>query len=416
MQEKKHLIIGCGSAALSALETIRSVNQEDEIKVVTAEKHPPYSPTALPYLLSGRIQESNLWMRQETYFKQLQVVFETGRRAVEIVPERKEVRFHDGSYEKYDRLLIATGSEPTIPPIKGLDEAGFLGFRTFDDYRSLVQRLEAKRNVTILGAGLVGMEVAMGLIEKGYDVNIVARGRILRVYFDAEAEAIIREIFLKQGATLVTGHQVGEVKAGLNKLEVELTNGESLRTDVVVTAMGVKPRTAFLNGSGIKTENGILVDRNMQTSVADVFAAGDVAEAPDFFTGKPGMNPIIPSAVSQGKIAGAAMVGEDASYYEGWIPMNVFNFFGNFAFSVGLSTVSRPEYEVFKEVDEEHRRFRKLVFQGDKLVGAMLANVDADPGTFHYLVRNQVKIGERKEALFEKPRDIGRWLMLENEK
>lgn len=153
----------------------------------------------------------------------------------------------------------------------------------------------------------------------------------------------------------------------------------------------------------------------MRTNVEDVFAAGDVAEAFDFFTGEATMNPIIPSAVSQGKTAGAAMAGEDVSY-EGSIPMNVFNFFGNFAFSVGLSTVTDSKYEIFKTVDERRKQFKKLVLKDGELVGAMMLNVEADPGIFHYLVRNRVKPGSNKEALFERPRDIGRWLMLESEK
>lgn len=424
MAKKRHLIIGCGSAGLAALETIRSITSEDEIKVVTAERHAPYSPTALPYLLSGRIQEDNFWMRPPSYFKKLNAVFETGKKAMEILPERKEVGFQDGTVERYDALLIATGAEPAKPPIKGLEGAGFQGFRTFDDYKRLMQQLESKRDVAILGAGLVGMEVAMGLVERGFRVNVVARSRILRAYFDVEAEAVIREIFESKGVVFSTGHEINEVRASGSRMEIALAGNNSFEVDLVVTAMGVVPRTELLQGSGVKLNNGIPVDRHGQTSVHGVFAAGDVAEAFDFFTGKPTANPIIPSAIAQGKIAGASMAHLDAQgskaekpeAYEGSISMNVFNFFGNIAFSIGLSTVADSGYEILKEHDERQRQLRKLVFKDEHLVGVMMMNVGADPGIFHYLIRNRVALQRYKEALFENPKDVGRWLMLNSER
>lgn len=424
MTRKKHLIIGCGSAALAALETIRSVANGDEIKVVTAEGYIPYSPTALPYLLSGRIKEDNLWMRPPSYFARLNATFETGRKAIQIIPEQKEVCFADGSKERYDTLLIATGAEPARPAIKGLEGTAFQGFRTLDDYKRLLQKLEGKRTVSILGAGLVGMEVAMGLVERGYQVHVVARSRILRAYFDVEAETAVRKIFESRGVAFTAGRDIDEVRMTGDKTEISLRGGDCVVADVVVTAMGVNPRVELAQGSGIAVNNGILVDKSMQTSIEGVFAAGDVAEAFDFFTGKPALNPIIPSAIAQGKVAGAAMVRfgtnaaeeEATETYEGSIPMNSFNFFGNVAFSVGLAATTDSRYEVLKEHDAERGQFRKLVFEGDRLVGAMMLNASADPGIFHYLIKNRVDLRGYKEAIFDNPKDVGRYLMLKAER
>jgi len=413
--KRKHLVIGCGSAALSAVETIRRSGADDEIKITSAENYPPYSPTALPYLLSGRIGESDLWMRPSDYFQKLGVNFQKGKEAVEVIPERKEVRYRDGTSDKYDTLLIATGASPVKPAIEGLNEVGFVGFRTLDDYRCLVEQLNGKKRAVILGAGLVAMEVAMGLAEKGCRVDVVARSRVLRAYFDVEAEALIKEIFRGEGVNFVAGQRPAAIRRNERGIEVVLSNGDYLAADVVVGATGVKPNVGFLEGSGIKVGTGVLVDKSMRTNVSDVFAAGDVAEGPDFFTGKPGMNAILPSAVEQGKAAGAAMAGKEASY-EGWIPMNVFSFFGHVAFSVGLSTIADPRYRVLKEADDNRRQFRKLVLDGDRLVGAMFVNVDLDPGLFLYLIRKRVSIEAHAEALFEHPREISRGLMLRNER
>ena len=177
MAIKKHLIIGAGSAGLSALEEIRRITLEDEVKVVTRERHPPYSPAALPYLLTGKITEAELWMRGENYFKNLRSILVRGKEVTQILPEKKEVIYRDGSSENYDTLLVASGSEPIKPPIKGLGGVGVQDFGTLADCRRLLQELKVKNNVAILGAGMVGMKIATALLEKGCRISFIEKER-----------------------------------------------------------------------------------------------------------------------------------------------------------------------------------------------------------------------------------------------
>ena len=412
---RKHLIIGCGSAALSALEKIRSIAPGDQVKLTTMEDCPPYSPTALPYLLSGRVAEEALWMRPEGYFETLGATLARGKEVVRVSPASKEVVYQDGERENYDTLLIATGSEPVRPPIVGLDEAGFLGFRTIADYRALAGRLDSRKRVAVLGGGLIGMEVAIALLEKGHQVRVVEKEpRLLPLYFDPEAEALIREVFIRQGAQLHTGMEATEVRRRNGTVDVALSGGTSLEVDLLVTAVGVRPKTSFLASSGIAVNRGIVVDEQMRADAPDVYAAGDVAEGPGFFDEK-GLNPILPSAVAQGRAAGAAMAGQPETY-EGWIPMNVFNFFGYVAFSVGLSMPQGESFQVATASDDRAKSYRKLVFRDRRLVGAMFLNVAADPGVFSYLVRKRLDVGAYQDALLEKPREVARYLMMANEK
>ena len=184
MAKRKHLIIGCGSAALSALEKIRELTSEDEVKLVTMEDYLPYSPASLPYLLSGRITEAELWMRDEDSFKNLGSTLERGKEVTQVLPDKKKVIYRDGSSENYDTLLIASGSEPIKPPIKGLEEAGVHSLRTLADCHRLIQQLKGKNNVAILGAGMVGMEIAAALLEKGHQVSVIEKEQgILPLYF-----------------------------------------------------------------------------------------------------------------------------------------------------------------------------------------------------------------------------------------
>ncbi len=127
MAKRKHLIIGCGSAGLSALEQIRRINSEDEVKVVTAEDFPPYSPTLLPYLLSGKIDEASFPMRKDNYFDTMEATVARGQRVVRLLPDLKQVVYENGETESYDTLLIASGGEAIKPRIKGLDKDNFQG-------------------------------------------------------------------------------------------------------------------------------------------------------------------------------------------------------------------------------------------------------------------------------------------------
>ena len=172
---------------------------------------------------------------------------------------------------------------------------------------------------------------------------------------------------------------------------------------------------AFLNGTGIKLNNGIVVDGKMETNIANIYAAGDIAEARGFFDNEFGVSATIPNAVNQGKVAGANMAGE-ATEYEGWISMNVFNFFGHRACSIGLSAMTEEEKEVLVQKDEKQKRVKKLIFQGDRLVGAMFLNVDVDPGVILYLIEKRLDVGQYKQMLFDSTRDVSLWLGLETER
>jgi len=416
LSRKRHLIVGGGSAGLAALEQIRRQTREDEIKLVSMDPYPFYSPTALPYLLAGRIKEAALWIYDEQYLRQWDSMLVTGKEVVHVIPEKGQVAYRDGTVDNYDTLLVATGSEPVWPLIEGLEQVGCLGFHTLADYRKLVSALENKTDIIVLGAGLVGMEVAFGLLERGCSVSIVEKEQgVLPLYFDGPAETHIREVFLQMGARVFTESPVSRVTREKGRIEAVFTDGRSLEGDVLIVTAGVKARVSFLGDSGVKINQGILVDRQMRTNMPNIYAAGDVAEAVDFFAGQPGLNPILPAAVEQGKVAGANMAGRQTDY-EGWISMNTFNFFGNRAFVAGLSMSRDRDHYTLEENDDARKQFKRLVFHEDRLVGAVFVNTEVDSGVIVHLIRRRAEMGAYKELLFERPRDVSRWLMLELEK
>ncbi|MCX8023501.1 MAG: NAD(P)/FAD-dependent oxidoreductase [Syntrophorhabdaceae bacterium] len=416
VKRKKHILIGAGTAALCALKQIRRLNREDEIKLVSMEDSLPYSPTALPYIISGKVGVSDTFLVSEGFFKKLKVEFLKNRKVERIYGENKEIVYDKGIREGYDSLLIATGSEPVVPDIPGLYEGEFLTIRGIKDAQALIEKVKEGNSAIILGAGLIGMHIAQCLSEKNMKVKVVeSLPSILPAYFDKEASEIIRGIMEGKGIECLTGKKATRIEWKGGKVEVNLSEGGSVEGDLLVVAVGVKPRTEIVDGSGIKIENGgIAVDDRMRTSMDDVYAAGDVASAKAFFTGENGLNPILPNAAEQGRVAGSNMVGVD-TVYEGWIPMNTFSYFGHTAISVGMPFSS--------EKDEVHVRkingtdtYRKLIFREDRLMGVTFIDTEVNAGVFNYLIRKKVPVGEYKMSLLEFPRETSLYLMQQAEK
>jgi len=370
---------------------------------------------SLPYLLSGHKKESDIFLTVEGFFENMKATLMKGIRVEKVMPQKKQVLLESGEKESFDTLLIASGSEPVRPRIKGLNGDHFLGFHTLSDYRELVRRLGSKQEVAILGGGYVGMEVAEALYERGHRPTVFEKEKgLLPLSFDPVVGDYLSQIYSEKGIDIHTGTEVSEVQGGKDFLEVVCGDGRRFKTDLLMTCVGVKSRIGILEGSGIEVNHGILVDKRMRTNAEEIYAAGDVAEAPDFITGLNGLSPISPSAVDQGKIAGSNMVGE-AAEYDGWLSMNLYNFFGHVAVSMGQFTQS-DGHEVLIKKDDVNRSYRKMVCRDNLLVGASFFNVELDAGVMKYLIRNRIDIAPYKESLLEKPKEVGAWLMLEAEK
>lgn len=421
MEETKYLIIGSSHAGLTAAEEIRIHDPAGSMTMVTMETCLPYSPTVLPYIVSGKVEEKQIYLRDKQYFKDSDIVFKTGKKLSKVDVKKSVATLSDGSKIGYKKLLIATGSEPTLPPTPGLKESGCLVLRTMEDANLINAAAKKAKNVVIMGTGLVGMHAAEGLQEKGLDVEVI-RGRrpaVLPNYFDKEAMALVHKVFLEHGVKCDLNKQVKEVKKLKGgKIRVIINDGSQIDTDLLVVGTGVKSRMEFFDAKDVAMDQGILVDDMMKTSVKNIWAAGDVAQARDFFSGKQDLNAILPDAFEQGKVAGMSMAGAEEAQgsepYKGGLSMNTFNFYGNRSFSVGLSLEEdETKYEIARTTIAGSRVYQKLVFEGNRLVGALGINVTMDPGVLMNLIRRKVDLGARKEEFAVKPLDMSRRVMWE---
>jgi phenylglyoxylate dehydrogenase epsilon subunit len=419
MMERTHyLIVGASHAALSALHAIRLHDAEQEVTLLTRDDSLPYSPTVLPYVVSGRSDPGRVFLRDEGYFAKHKVNYLRGARVQKVDAGASAVELADGSRIAFDKLLLATGAAPMLPAIPGLAGLKFHVLRTLADAVSLRAALPRVKRAIVLGGGLIGMHAAENLAKAGVEVSVVEmQPHVLAGYFDAEASAMIERVFVANGVRLLLGASVAAFAAQGEGCRARLMDGTELDADLLLVATGVAPVTDFLNGSGIATGRGVLVDEHMRTNVANIWAAGDVAQARGFFTGESIINGILPDAVDQGRIAGMAMAEDPGSMnYAGGVPLNTYSFFGQHAVSVGVheGALDPAGVEVKKQMDAEQNSYLKIVLKDRRLAGIFGVNAAFDPGIMWELILRAIDLGGEKLAFLRSPQDTARAMMSKN--
>ncbi|MBW2608872.1 MAG: FAD-dependent oxidoreductase [Deltaproteobacteria bacterium] len=415
MSHSKYLIVGSSHAGLSALEAIRTHDTEGSITLITQEVLLPYSPTILPYVLSGQVDKGQVFLMDKAALDRYGVAFMQGKKLVGVDPASRSVSLESGESLEYENLLLVTGAEPSLPPIPGLKEAPFHVLRTMEDVLRLRKAVQNAESAIVMGAGLIGMHAAENLFKEGLQVIVVeALPQVLPGYFDDQAAGLIRKAFTEQGLNIFTESMVTHVSSSNGDCDVTLESGKKLSADLIMVATGVKPRMAYLDKSGIEVDNGILVDDTMKTSMSHIWAAGDVAQARSFFDSEKNVHANLPTAIEQGRIAGLDMSGDPALRpYPGGIPMNTYKFFDHRSFSIGLANISQSEKDI--EVDQlfhpTSMQYQRLIYTNDCLVGVSSINTMLDPGIMYQLIQRRVDLGEVKKAFAASPLETGRILM-----
>lgn len=406
----KHLILGNGPAGVVAAETLRRVAPQDEIVLVGNEDAPPYSRMAIPYLLEENIDERGTYLRKgEGHFDKLRIRQLRGR-AVALDTEKRRVLFFDGHFEDYDRLLIATGSHPVRPPIPGVDLPEVQTCWTLDDARAIAAYAKPGARVLQLGAGFIGCIIMEALAKRGVELTVVEMGdRMVPRMMTPQAGGMIKRWVENKGIRVVTNAGVSRIDRGSEHgraapLMVTLTTGDTLDCDLVIVAAGVAPNVAFLEGTGVHVAKGVLVDARLETSVPGIFSAGDVAEAPDLFTGAHLVAAIQPNAADQARVAALNMAGH-ATELNGVLAINVLDTLGLISTSFGQwwgEAADKGGVGV-EHVDEVRSRYLSLQFKDDVLIGATSIGLTEHVGALRGLIHGQVKLGEWKDRLLAAP-------------
>ncbi|MGD8912453.1 MAG: FAD-dependent oxidoreductase [Candidatus Thiodiazotropha sp.] len=398
-----YIVIGAGPAGVTACETLRSLDHAGQITLIGEEPEPPYSRMAIPYLLVEQIDERGTYLRKsDDHYRRNRI--EHLRLPVTLVsPVQHSVTLSDGQTLVYDRLLIATGAIPLKPPIPGIDLEGIHNCWTLEDARAIVARAKPGAPVVLIGAGFIGCIILEALVEREVKLTLVEKGdRMVPRMMDKIAGNLLMRWCENKGVRILTNSGVVGFTVQGQGLSVNLDSGESLSADLVITAMGVRANIDFLSGSGIETDQGILVNTQMQTNWADIFAAGDVALGRDFSTGANMVQAIQPTSVEHGRIAANNMVKEEMVNHQGSLNMNVLDTLGLISSSFGQwMGVEGGEQATLLDADEF--RYMQLQFHGDYLIGASTLGHTQHIGVLHGLIRSRVPLGEWKGRLMKDP-------------
>ncbi len=406
-----YVIIGAGPAGIVAAETLRKRGRDADITVIGDEPEPPYARMALPYYLLNAIDESGTYLRKTQHHFQHQNIHLLQARVEQIDPRAHELQLDSGQCMSYDKLLIATGSRPSRPPITGIDLPGVFSCWTLQDARNIAQRIFPGVRVVLIGAGFIGCILLEALVKKGAALTIIeSADRMVARMMNASAGRLIKQWCIDKGIQVLTQTQVNAIEcSGTHELLLSLDKGLVLEAEMVILATGVQPNVGFLQGSSIQIEQGILIDQHMQTNIADIYAAGDVAQGLDFSSGDFSVQAIQPTAVEHGRIAALNMTGS-TSAYQGAINMNVLDTLGLVASSFGLWQ-GVADGDSAELCCPERYQYLQLQFQEDYLVGAISLGLTQHVGVLRGLIQGRVKLGRWKSVLQNDPsRVMEAWL------
>ena len=401
----KHVIIGNGPAGLVAAETLRRLQPDAEIALIGDEAEPPYSRMAIPYFLIGKIPDTGTHLRKshDHYAKQGLHLIEG--RVAKVDALAKQVEFASGERLPYDRLLIASGSHPVRPRVAGMDLPNVHTCWTIEDARAIAAKAAPGARVLQIGAGFIGCIIMEALAARGVKLTVVEMGdRMVPRMMTAKAGNMIRRWVEHKGVAVHVNAGVTAITQKDGALVARLSTGAEIVADLVICAAGVAPNTAFLAGSGVAVERGIRVDAGMRTSVADIYAAGDVTEAAGFHSGKPELNAIQPNAVDQARVAAHNMAGGNATS-GGSLAINVLDTLGLVSTSFGQWQGVGPEQGGVgvEQIDDAGYRYLSLQFQDDALIGATSIGWTDHVGALRGLVQTQAPLGEWKARLLADP-------------
>jgi len=363
------------------VEGIRQLDRKGEITIIAKEPYHTYSRPLISYLLLGKTTEEKMKYRGDSFYQEMDCRVLLGRTAVRVCPAEKEVLLDDGSVVAYDKLLVAAGSEAFVPPVAGLATVPEqFTFMNLEDARRLQAALGKKKRVLIVGAGLIGLKCAEGILDKVHSITMVDLApRILSSILDEEGAQLVQRHLEAKGLEfrLATG-----VKSFTGNRAL-LESGETVEFDLLVLAAGVRPNTELLKGIA-DIDKGIVINERSETTAVDIYAAGDCAQTLDASSGQSRVMPLLPGAYLQGECAGVNMAGGNKVFNKA-IPMNAIGFFG-------LHIITAGSYfgEVYTK--KEQGQYKRLFYSDNKLNGYILIGNVEKAGIYTSLIRERIPL------------------------
>lgn len=401
---KKYVIIGASAAGLATAESIRKIDPQGEITVLTRESYLPYSRPSISYYLKGVVKESDMYLRKPTYYKQKNIDIVTDAEVKAIDTEAKTVKVGRKNYP-YDKLCLCTGSKPFVPPMKNVSgKTNALTFLDLAATKAVKSAADKDTKAVVIGGGLIGMKAAEGLSKICKSVDVVELApRILPSILDPKSAKNVKKYIEEKGnIKFHLEDTVVEAKSkGKTIHSVVLKSGRTLKCDLLILAVGVRPETDLAENAGLEVNRGIITNPvTMQTSNADIYSAGDCTVSVDMLDGSKKIIALWPNAVQQGTVAGSQMAGGDLTI-AGTYSVNAIDFYGLRICTCGLINAQGEQYSDL--VKSEGNKYKRLVFEGNKLVGFVLINSSENAGIYTSLISNKIDLDIIQGDIMDSP-------------
>lgn len=388
----KIVIIGASAAGISAAKTIKASEPDTEVVIISREDS-VHSRCMLHKFLGHQRDARGISFITDDFFESNGIIWLNNTTVIGLDVQKKSVKTHDNQDISYDKLLIATGAGYFIPPIPGLRESkNVYGFRDLKDAQLLDSECNTAQNAVVIGAGLVGMDAALALLERGLKVTVIEMTEaVMSLQLDQKSAQAYQQLFEAQGAEFILKDQVVAVDVdavGRGKT-IHLASGQAVPADVIVIAAGVRPAFGFTEGSGIDTNHAILVGDDLKTNLDDVYAAGDVT----------GIAGIWPNAMKQGRIAAINMLGQKLFYEDRYALKNTVNFYGLTTLSLG-NINPEPEENCEVYVREDRHNYQKIVIKNGVVQGVIIQGNIGGTGFWQYLIKNKIDVSAKNKDVF----------------
>ena len=400
-----HVIIGDGIAGASAAETIREADPDAEITIVTEEGEALYNRILIKEFAKGKLPEAPVSIHDPDWYDERDIDLRLDTVVTDVETDAHEIHTHDGDVIEYDKLLLATGGTPIQLPVDNSDAEGIHHFWTFEDARAIKESAAAADNGVVVGAGLLGIDLAAICGAQDVDAHYLMRGQSWwRYALSQEGAEIIHDAMEEIGVTPV-------FDSGVDHFETDETghvtaavdpNGERFEADFAGVAIGLDFNTEFIQDTDIETDNGIMTDEYMRTNIDDVYAAGDITQFHDVILGDRAQNGAWGSAKEQGSIAGENMVADGPQAEFQWVSSYSITHFDFPFLSFGHPT--RGDDSVEQKYDD--RTWRRIALKDGRVIGGVLIGDLSAQSVMKKLARKQVDVSERTDLLLEQGVDI----------
>lgn len=400
----KVVIIGFSLAGYTASRYILMNAPETEIEVFNEDRYPYYPHPSLYGVLSGEASIESILLHPAKWYEEKGIKLHLGVSVKSIKAEDKEIVLNNGERVSYDKLLLANGARPFIPPLKGADKKGVFALRTIDDALTIREYAKGKKNAVVIGGGLLGLETSDALGKLGLKTTVIEFAPwLLPRQIDREGSDILIGEFEKRGVKISCGAQTEEIIGDTRVSGVKVKDGDTIPAELVIFATGIRSNIELPKESGINVNRGVIVDDHLRTNVEDIYAAGDITEHKGRVYG------IIPATTEQAQIAAANIIGKE-TVYKGTVASNILKVAGLDLASIGLVNPETKEYEQIRKMDAEKGLYKKIVLKDGKIVGSILIGDRKSFKPITDIITEGINVEEAKNELLKEDFDLKKLL------